>query len=56
MFAVVGKHTFMNIKNKLKYRNGIGNKTNTSANIKVRHNIQTNCESVARDARRVTEG
>ena len=34
VFAVVGKHTFMN-NNKSKYKNGIRNKTNT--NIKVRH-------------------
>ena len=36
VFAVVGKHTFINKKNKLKYRIGIGTKTNTIANIKVR--------------------
>ena len=54
MFAVVGKHTFMN-NNKSKYKNGIRNKTNT--NIKVRHKTkQTKYESVARDARSVTEG
>ena len=53
MCAVVGKHTFINKKNKLKYRNGIVNKTHTNANIKERH---TTYKQIMKAWREMQEG